>query len=208
MGSTTDLTIVLDLDSTLICTQDEVDLSVYNYYRELDVKNRLYSISFTDDAGPYTTWGMKRIYLPEFLKFCFEYFAQVIVWTAGTYEYGHAIVDAIFDKRPHRIYTREDCVPIKSGPLKDRLSKPISKFNLDPRTTLTLDDTDFTAIHNPNNLILCPAYEPVAKKKTIYDFDSIIEKDQDRYLYELKKYLLSREVMTSSDVRELDKVWS
>lgn len=199
--STTSFTIILDLDSTLINTQDEIPMEVYEYYRELDVGDRLYTIDIHDNDGHYLTWGIKRPYLKEFLNFCFSYFKNVVVWTAGTYEYGHAIVNAVFPQKPHRIYTRDDCDLIRVGPHKGQLSKPISKFDFDPATTFTLDDKVFTAIENSENLINCPAYEPVSKGKTIRDFDSVIGKDKDRYLQKLQTYFLSPKVIASSDVR-------
>lgn len=202
--STTPYTIVLDLDQTLIATQEDMEREVYEQYKTHDTSNRLYDIDVTDADGRYITWGLRRPHLKAFLDFCFKYFREVIVWTAGTYEYGHAIVNAIFEnQRPHRILTRNDCERINSGKYEGELAKPISLLDLDPRLTITLDDKDFTGVQNPKNVFVCPGYYPDVGRGSEIDIDRIYRKDNDHFLLDFMDFLLSPEVMTSKDLRQV-----
>lgn len=73
-------TIILDLDHTLIHSvkpeKDVIQNQDFTFTLEGDVKYNLY----------------KRPYLHEFIKFCFEYFDRVIIWSAGTQDYVDMIV--------------------------------------------------------------------------------------------------------------------
>jgi TFIIF-interacting CTD phosphatase-like protein len=205
--STTPFVIVLDLDQTLIATQEDMEKDVYDHYKSQDTNDRLYDIDITDSDGRWVTWGLKRPHLNKFIDFCFKYFAKVIVWTAGTYEYGHTIVDQIFtNQRPHLVWTRKDCEIIETGPSKGEYSKPISKLGLDPKKVVTLDDKIFTGIENPNNIFVCPGYYPNVGKGEEINVERIYRKDKDRFLLEFMDFMLKREVMNTSDLRNVELV--
>lgn len=177
--------IILDLDSTLIYTFDQDEASelekigIWTKVEYVDIRRRLYKI-VVDDVMTSTRgigeqielWGIMRPYLMSFLKFCFEHFLFVAIWSAGRRKYVEACVDILFCgiQRPHVIYTYDDCIKhdLKKG--KTVLVKPIQKMitaipkldkylNLD--NCLILDDTEYTFSHtNKDNGILIPQFRP------------------------------------------------
>lgn len=106
--------LVLDLDETLIhslSTEKAQNLLIEDpIYAE-----NLVAIEVT---GNYYV-AVKRPFLDEFLRFCFLNYATVSVWTAGTKEYAHAVVNAIFtDVKPHLLYHRGMCRKVNGLYLK------------------------------------------------------------------------------------------
>lgn len=116
-----DVTVILDLDHTLLHTQS--DMSGYEEALKLSSKEnprwrrRLYRISFTESgrsavSGPILAsldkskrkefikhlnsnnmWGVFRPGAIDFYEYCFHNFSKVVVWSAGHYDYVHKIVD-------------------------------------------------------------------------------------------------------------------
>ncbi len=124
---TTDFSIVLDLDETLL--HSETDPESYDKLKELgiyedpptdvdidqeelnkirnlrlELKNRFFRLDLIDavsnkgDGDIYKCWGTFRPGLFEFLKFCHEHFKTVNVWTAGKRIYAENIITIIYRK--------------------------------------------------------------------------------------------------------------
>lgn len=92
--------IVLDLDETLIHSKAGT-------WSKKGSKVPIHNINIEGDA-----WTViERPHLKDFINFIHEYFDLVIVWSAGTFEYVHAICKLIFPYYDECIiYTRDDCV--------------------------------------------------------------------------------------------------
>lgn len=214
----TDKIVILDVDETLVHTYQNfnkwMELKIMTDPKKIDLRSRCYVINLENDKSigyQEHMWGVKRPHLEEFLKFCFNYFKYVIVWSAGTYDYVHSIVDDIFKDtyRPHAILTRVDC----AGPLNN-LEKPFWKLiSIVPelkqylrteglesdniKNMFIIDDRLRSFNRNPNNGILIPVYEP----DTTVDG---IRKD-DLALPQIMNWLMRPDIMQVDDVRRLNK---
>ena len=207
-ASMTDKCVVLDLDQTLIATQNDIgslhELEILSDPRLMELRGRIYCINIEDLEKPgigtkYDFWGVTRPHTQQFLKFCFSYFKVVAVWSAGKRPYVEAIVDHIFKdiQTPDIIFTHDDVI---FGPLR-QVEKPLIKIiSVDPRMslqkTLAIDDNVMTFCHNVGNGVLIPAYEP---KLSISSFN-----EDDPALLQLMQWLLLPEVAYSGDVSTLD----
>ena len=205
----TDKCIVLDLDQTLIATQDEIsdliNLKVLSNPKHLKLRNRIYHLEIGEldeigDGEVFEFWGILRPHIYEFLLFCFKYFKMVIVWSAGQRYYVEAIVDFIFKdfRHPHVLYTFEDIEYDSS----DDIIKPIEKMISDNpgmsfENTFCFDDNHLTFSKNHGSGILCPPYEPDLSIEGI--------KAEDETLLILMDWLSSEEVMKCEDVSALEK---
>jgi TFIIF-interacting CTD phosphatase-like protein len=208
----TDKTLVLDLDSTLIFTTEDFEqymsLELYSKPEHNHLRNRLYKFDVIDVVDKPGTgvkssmWGILRPHVYEFLDFCFEYFENVIVWSAGQLRYVHAICDVLFidpEKQPILIYSYEDC---------DRndnfLFKPLIKISQEefPEITLDkciiLDDNEMTFSKNKDNALHIPPYEPELTPKGIMQ--------EDDALLNLTRWLMKPEVINCRDVRKTNKL--
>jgi hypothetical protein len=204
--------IVLDLDQTLIATQDAMsqlaDLKILSDPQLLPLRSRIYYISIENLEHPgagtkYNFWGIARPHAREFLMFCFSYFKVVAVWSAGKRPYVEAIVDHLFQglPQPHVIFTHDDIVT-RNGHIIKPLTKmiesnPVLRKYMSLLNTLALDDNSGTYQSNTGNGVLIPAYDPPL---TI----SAIQSD-DHALLQFKYWLLQPEVVNSRDVTTLDK---
>lgn len=216
----TNKTIVLDLDSTLLHTCDDMgvwdSLEIYTNPRNAKLRSRVYYFDLIDvtekiGTGSKTVlWGVLRPHVHTFLRFCHDYFENIIVWSAGQKKYVHAICDFLFqefDKQPLVIFSYENC---EIG--SNYIHKPLSKFqNIDPSmfpekskdfsiplsTMLALDDYDATFSKNKDNGLHIPPYEPE------FDYNGIME--DDKTLLNLMYWLTNNEVINAVDVRKLDK---
>jgi TFIIF-interacting CTD phosphatase-like protein len=212
-ASITDKCIVLDLDLTLVSTQDNIsslkEMGILSDPKLISLRNRTYYITIEDLEAPgigtrYDFWGVVRPHTHEFLMFCFSYFKIVAVWSAGKRPYVEAIVDHLFRDlpQPHIIFSHDD---IESGPNKHVLkpltkmiaSNPIMKRNMSLQNTLAIDDNSMTYYANPGNGVLIPAYEPALNVNAMAR--------DDPSLLQLKYWLLQPEVAKSKDVTTLDK---
>jgi hypothetical protein len=211
--SITDMAVVLDLDATLIATQDSFDsfksLGIMTNPSLLDLRRRCYCIKLTDieevgDGSRFDFWGVTRPHLEEFLLFCFNYFKLVIVWSAGKKNYVHAIVNNIFKnlRKPHLIWTHDD---IEINEQEDVI-KPITKLmssdfilkhHLDPNKILVVDDNETTFCKNKKNAIYIPPFEPEPNVASMTQPDTT--------LLQLKYWLLLPNVIHCDNVTKLDK---
>jgi len=216
----TNLCVILDLDATLISTQESFDsfkqLGIIKNPNLIDIKRRCYCLKLTDidtvagDNIRYDFWGIKRPYIEEFLLFCFNYFKLVIVWSAGEKNYVEAIVENIFKglRKPHLVWTKNDIVFDKD----DNGLKPITKMInsdfhlkhlLTPERIFVVDDNDTTFVKNKKNAIYIPAFDPELDddnhETTIKSF-----RKPDTTLLKLKYWLLLPHVRNCDDVTKLD----
>jgi|AntRauTorckE6833_2_1112554.scaffolds.fasta_scaffold27092_2 TFIIF-interacting CTD phosphatase-like protein len=97
--------IVLDIDKTLIhATQNHNNTKCFGDFYICD--------------GKYLVF--KRPYVDDFIKYCFETFDKVIVWSSGTSDYVNEVVSKLFKEKytPFMILTRDHCNK-KNGYAKD-----------------------------------------------------------------------------------------
>lgn len=122
--------IVFDLDKTLIFTSSAsisklVASGVMEDSRFLEAQTRIYYFDLPGKPGRTSVgdwkgdtvsrmWGVMRPGARQFLKYCFERFKRVIVWTAGTAEYATEICNALFRgiHKPYMIWSRGHCIRI------------------------------------------------------------------------------------------------
>jgi len=205
--------IVLDLDETLVHTQDSTttlfELGLLSDPQLMNLRSRLYYMTLEDlfkqpGTGTHNDyWGVMRPHLREFLEFCTSYFQVTAVWSAGQRSYVQAIVDNIFRglPRPPIVFSYDDCRrqgKVLDKPLQmmmDRSPELSRYMRLD--NTLVVDDRAYTFAENPDNGILIPAYNPGPDLASLYQ--------EDQGLLELRNWLISPEVLKAPDVRLLDK---
>lgn len=177
--SLTDMSIVLDIDETLVHTEEDMETFDAELKSDPILVEDLYDVHL--DQGEYRMWGTKRPHLDEFLLFCFSYFKNVCVWSAGHTDYVHAIVRKIFSsfREPDVIYTFDDCTETDEG----YWIKPLQKFFDDPKVkkkgilkekTFIIDDRDYTFERNKENGIMIPEYAPNNKDHLQNDEDSLL----------------------------------
>lgn len=124
--------VVLDVDETLIHSHDEYIPDTFEY------------------RGHYV---IERPYLRDFIDLMVtDPFYRVGVWSAGTYDYVHAIVDHIFgiDHNLEFVMTRDDCFPIRRDGYIDYF-KPLSILGEDD---VVLVDNKPDVTTDPLNQIL------------------------------------------------------
>lgn len=204
---------ILDLDSTLIRSydSDEVDklksTGIFSESTHLGILDQFYSFEIHDindrgDVQRQHTVGIKRPHLDKFLNYL-HYRCEVVgVWTAGTYRYGHGVVDCIFPGyTPHVVYTRNDCV----GPMRS-LEKPLSKMiqeipglssYMSLENTFIIDDRTCSMFPNRDNGILIPVYNPDPSIKDVLS--------DDRALLDIMTWLERPDVRYCKDIRDLPK---
>lgn len=203
--------IVLDLDQTLVASQDKMEslkeLKILADPELLALRNKTYVISIEDLEKPgvgtkLDIWGVTRPHLQEFLIFCFSYFKIVAVWTAGKKPYGEAIVDYIFRglPQPYILFTSDETIfrPQAVKPLVNMIKEdPSLLHNMSLSNTFALDDNISTFSENQDNGILIPAYNPPPTVPAL--------SRDDPTLLQLKYWLLQPEVVNSKEIRNLDK---
>lgn len=207
--SRTDKCVVLDLDNTLICTQEKIELSDLNIMNNpiyLKLRNRTYNFELTAPGYEQTKimWGVTRPHLTQFLLFCLSYFKVFAVWSAGDKIYVDNVINQIFkyiNKKPYVVYSRDDTSFPKGAPLKDltlMMKDHQSNGLMTLENTITIDDNRDAIRKNINNAIVIPFYNP----QTIKD----MEKD-DKALLQIIEWLEKPEVMNANDIRTLNKDW-
>ncbi len=213
--SLTDKCIVLDLDETLVHSNESLahlkSLGIMVDPKLMDLRSRTYEISMDDvvykkgQGIKSEMWGIIRPHVKEFLIACFSYFKVVTVWSAGKKKYVDAIVDFLFKdiKRPHVVYARDQCERTTDNILTKPLEKMIrqepglSKYMSLENTFIIDDRPSVFEIPNPDNGIQIPPYNPKFNIRSL--------RTDDIRLKQLMTWLLRPEVMNSHDVRDLDK---
>ena len=205
----TNLAIVLDLDETLVHSSSDMnEFRDLNLSQHPDLNSRTYRLRINDVITPHgqgkisEMWGIKRPHINEFLAFCFSYFKVVIIWSAGTYKYVHAVVDNIFADivPPHIVYTRDDCHQI-DGICDKNLSKLFQNEELKgyvtPENTLLIDDREYSfGYSHPESGVLIPEFKPNSRVESL--------RTDDVALLQLRAWFMTQQVKNSPDVRQLN----
>lgn len=207
--SLTDFSIILDLDATLISTMNYEEPGELASKGHRGIKNHLgvensYVFDIQDDRGVETVYGVIRPHAVRFLEFCDRYFDKVIVYTAGTYEYGHGMVSEIFSRTHNRyapdfILTRRECLYLDdpSFPLKS-VRKPLELVipGYDPRKYVLIDDRMSNIRFNPRNGIIIPPFNPTTKEEAL----------SDTCLRELNEWFNQSKIVLLDDIRDAEKM--
>jgi len=194
MSPFTSKNIVLDLDETLVNTREDFDSLKKVNLIDPNIGKSFYSLILPPNY--YHVWGIIRPGCKEFLRFCFDYFDKVIVWSAGEEKYVQAVVNRLFDglSEPDAVLSRSFC-EMDNG----NTTKPLIKLrqlfpDVDLTNTLIIDDREHNFINcNPDNGILIPP------------FSSSETEDKDDALCQIMEWLLRPEVKAARDVKTLDK---
>jgi hypothetical protein len=116
--------IVFDLDKTLIYTFTSSTREMYRSGiledpRFFAAAGRIYHFDLPNNPSKEadslsSMWGSMRPGARDFLRFCFQRFKRVIVFTAGTAEYAVAISKVLFQGigRPYLIWSRGHCIQV------------------------------------------------------------------------------------------------
>jgi hypothetical protein len=208
--SLTNLNLVLDIDDTLVQTFDDIDslykCPIMKNSKFYPIRKRVYILKFKDDdAEPgeeeEMIWGVKRPYIDEFLSFANDYFRNIVIWSAGTYDYVHAIVKNLFKNIPcpTKVFTRNDCTQSEEHGYEKPLEKIYQAIpEMNPRNTILVDDRQEVFVRkDPNNGIIIPPFSP-----DVEDYDSLTS---DTSFMFLKDWLMKPEVMECNDIRKINK---
>jgi len=205
----TNLNIVLDLDETLVHTFENDDFKQTLNHEQINfIRSRIFEYKIVDpnmniEDSTYNIYGIMRPWLKLFLIFCFVYFKNVIVWSAGQPRYVMKIVDILFRDifPPLIIYTQEDTE------ITDEFThKPLKKLFRDSRlcncginekNTIVIDDRSDTFSLNEMNGICIPEFKPEKS------FEELITNDPS--LLQLIYWLMQEDVMKTKDIRNLVK---
>lgn len=217
--------LVLDVDETLghafigeSCLQELKNSGIYDVPDYLEHRDRIRIIQVKDPGPGYTgsghdldMWFVKRPGLDKFLKFAFEYFDTVGIWSAGVENYVQDICSEVFVPyrgipKPNYVWARKHCDGVVS-PANDSerpLSKPLSKLfkehpglNMSLANTLLLDDKAANVIANPYNGVINPRFEP---EPTV---DSMTAEEE--ILHKFMAWLNRPEVKNVDDIRTITK---
>jgi hypothetical protein len=205
--------IVLDIDATLVHTHGDdgefLNLKFISNPEMLKYRKRIYSMELHDvttDPGEgeiLKLYGVYRPYLKEFLDFCFEYFDNIVIWSAGKKKYVEKMCELMFidrKKQPLVIYTWDDtdiydnCI---RKPLKKIYEDKRLNVDMNEKNTYVVDDRDDTFGLNKNNGILIPEFEVPLSVEGL--------KHKDENLLKLMAWLSTDEVKNSEDIRMLKK---
>lgn len=212
--SNTGKNIVLDIDATLVHTHGELDnfkmLKVYDPKTQMELRRKVYSMILIDVSsnpgeGEVTELsGIYRPYLKEFIEFCFQYFDNVVIWSAGKKKYVEKMCEYMFPlkKQPILIFNYDDCESDEN----DFITKPLEKIykhksckgKLNNKNTFVLDDRDDTFSLNKRNGIQIPEFESDMSIEDICNHP-------DKNLLKLIAWLNTKEVKESKDVKKLNK---
>ena len=206
--------IVLDIDATLIHTHGDLEnfksLRIYSEDEQMAMRKNLYHMKLIDvtsepGEGEITELsGIYRPYLKEFLEFCFDYFKNVIIWSAGKKKYVEKMCEYMFPLKdqPLIIYNYDDCESDEN----DMITKPLEKIykdkrikgNLNEKNTFVLDDRTDTFSLNKRNGIQIPEFESDMSVEDICNHSDV-------ELLKLIAWFNLKEVQDSKDVRKLNK---
>jgi len=167
---------------------------------------RLYRLEFENHAY---LWSVKRPYTDMFIRYVMDNFGKVVVWSAGTSEYVHKIVDWLFtESYPDMIFSRDFCskVPSAKDPSKDTYVKPIIKLGMQPElkgvlrldNTLFIDDNVVSTSYNSSNAITIPRYHPEIRLESIIN-------ERDDALKRIVEWCDSGALKQDEDVRKINK---
>lgn len=206
--SLTEFTIILDLDATIISTIEPRNPNELSTMEPETLKRTIGPSNYYDfDLGMGVVdlvWGIIRPGAVEFLEFCDKYFDRVIVYTAGTQDYGHAIVSAVFGRtrtsyRPDYILTRPECLMLDDAMISVKgVRKPLKMMipDYDPTKCVLIDDRMSNIRFNPRNGIIIPPFHP----------RTVSEVHDDRCLKLLEEWFSRPTTIATVDIRDLEKM--
>lgn len=207
-SSLTKFTIILDLDATIISTIEPRNPNELSMMEPGNLKRTIGADNYYEfDLGTRSEdkiWGVIRPNTVKFLEFCDKYFDRVIVYTAGTQDYGHAIVSAVFSRtrtsyRPDYILTRPECLMLDDDMIAVKgVRKPLKMMipNYDPTKCVLIDDRMSNIRFNPRNGIIIPPFNP----------RTITEVHEDRCLQLLQDWFSQQKTILTPDIRDLEKM--
>ncbi len=197
----TRINILLDIDNTLLCSQD---ISSFNVVEEKK-KTKYNKLEKHTIKGYYEVF--ERPYLQEFLKFIFKNF-NVFIWTAASDDYAEFVITNIIknNKKIKAVLHSEHC----DKSFKNSKSKSIKDLSLlwDGRNKLGLDESIIKMFRKDNTIIIDDYKEEVYMKNKsncvlapAFDY----EKDdcyKDTFLLKLKN-----EMQKALDKNETNKLF-
>ncbi len=208
----TNKVVVLDLDATLLSTADDMasfkELGIMTDPKLVTLRRRCYCLKLTDfdkrgDGSTYSFWGIKRPHIDTFLLWCMNYFSLVIVWSAGTFHYVHAIVNDIFrDLRPPALVWTANDIDYDTD---EEVLKPLTKLmNSDfkykhlitKQNTVFIDDNDSTFRFNKKNAVHIKPFNE--------EFNIESMKKNDNTLLQLMHFFMLPHVIHADDITKVD----
>jgi hypothetical protein len=165
--------IVLDIDECLVHTFIPSDWDLYKKLQGPEhIAKRTDLFCIKTETSKY--WGVKRKGLDQFLRFCFCYFKNVCVWSAGISPYVKAVVKYLFRDlpQPRLVFARDRCLNEFNYYCKplDRIYELIPGASC--LNTILVDNQLSNSKYDPNNIIHIPDYDPVQTLKGVYEQDS------------------------------------
>jgi TFIIF-interacting CTD phosphatase-like protein len=157
-------------------------LKLYSDPSNFDIRNRCAKFNFEHENKEHTYWTVFRPDAHKALKFSFEHFANVIVWSAGVDSYVEQIVKFLFRDlpEPDAWYGRSFCDPVKEPNGDILYTKPLvklaQKLGVSVRTMTIVEDRAAVINTNPDNGILIPAYSPSFNVNGIRTHDDSLDK--------------------------------
>lgn len=185
--------IVLDIDETLGHTVPEFDNKTLQDLRKPEnfaifsriVKFNIHDPRFqTGTEHRISLYFIKRPGLDEFLKWCFQRFKVVAIWSAGSEAYVRALIPIIFahTPQPHIVFSADN-LPVGTHsasytkPLRVIYEKYPDLHLIVPFSRLKIvDDRKENFIPNPANGVLIPAYSPDPNINSMQKEDRELEK--------------------------------
>lgn len=147
------LTIILDLDETLIRTFRPED--------KMDPKLRKHKDYFKFTIGGEKFEGIKRPYLDEFLLFLSRIANPIIIFTAATRNYAEEIIKVIFphpERQPFALFSQENCTGKSVIKPIDLVFEKHGDF-MDENSLLILDDRQSAYFESDQgNLVVIPKF--------------------------------------------------
>mgnify|MGYP005995367133 CR=1 FL=1 len=204
--------LVLDLDHTLIHTQDDnrdfKKLKLYSDSKNAHLRKKTYNLNLVDvEPSPpgsgdvMQLTGAVRPYLKEFRDFIFKNFNRIIVWSAGRGKYVRRLCEILFpgENFPYDVLTYDDCDIDEGNQVFKPLQKIFDKYpEMNEKNTLLIDDRLETIEDNKDNGIMIPPFHTKLKKEDLED-------NNDVCLLKLMSWFSLKEFKNCSDVRELYK---
>jgi hypothetical protein len=163
------IVLVLDIDSTLVHTQENrniVDILLTDYKNSVNpyvynIRRNAYQLKFN---GHNDMSGFYRPYLKDFMIKAHKICDKVCFWSAGEYSYVHKMIKKIYDhtgiiQKPNVIWTRNDCVFNVDNMLIKPLENFTNKNGFQLKNTVILDDTEITFGQNRDNAVHIPRFQ-------------------------------------------------
>lgn len=218
--------VVLDLDSTLIYSQH------YEQHEQTSKKlkktkpcfilesnkndhktNTRLSAEINKNDKAYEIY--KRPYLDRFIKFLFDNFKTVSIWSVGTDKWVNTIIPIIFQKNykklsfilnRNHVWVNKKGYYIKRFNLKIWNKKIGKKFNINKNNSLLIDDNEKHQKYNVNNFILIKEFDPIKNtnddellkmESFLTDLKSNVKSNENNYL--------DKDILPYDDLSNVDR---